>query len=136
MSNDQLMSLTELMIRNMESTRYSLLHIDEVMNDINSLIILNNYKIIIIILSQIKLSYNICGKQLKYLNMYLSRLQNIIGTDARNTSAQRVGHDHIGLCEHAPSIQHVKNSELRENATYESILYFTHHKTLKCTLEL
>ena len=91
MSNDQLMSLTELTIRNMESTRYSLLHIDEVTNDINSLIILNNYKIIIIILSQIKVSYNICGKQLKYLNMYLSRLQNSIGTDARNTSAQRVG---------------------------------------------
>ena len=82
------------------------------------------------------MSYDICGKQLKYLNMYLSRLHNIIGTNARNTSAQRVGHDRIGLCEHAPSIQHVNNSELRENTTYESILYFTHHKTLKCTLEL
>ena len=68
--------------------------------------------------------------------MYLSRLYNIISTDARNTSAQRVGHDRTGLCEHAPSIQHVNNSELRENATYESILYFTHHKTLKCNLEL
>ena len=51
------------------------------------------------------------------------RLHNIIGTDARNTSAQRVGHDHTG-----PSIQHVNNSELRENAAYESILYFTHKK--------
>ena len=53
MSNDQLsfISLTDLMIRNMEnvtSTRNSLLHIDEAMNDIKSLIILNNYKIIII----------------------------------------------------------------------------------------
>ena len=52
MSNDQLsfISLTDLMIHNMEnvtSTRYSLLHIDEAMNDI-SLIILNNYIIIII----------------------------------------------------------------------------------------
>ena len=53
----------------------------------------------------------------------------IISTDARNTSARRVGHDRTG-------IQHVNNSELRENATYESILYFTHHKTLKCNLEL
>ena len=77
-----------------------------------------------------------CGKQLKYLNMYLSRLQNIVSKDARNTSAQRVGHGRTGLCEHALSIQHVNNSELRENATYESILYFTHHKTLKCNLEL
>ena len=66
--------------------------------------------------------------------MYLSRLHNIISTDARNTSAQRVGQDRTGLCEHAPSIQHVNNSELRENASYESILYFTHHKTLKCNL--
>ena len=53
MSNDQLsfISLTDLMIHNMEnvtSTRYSLLHIDEAMNDIQSLIILNNYIIIII----------------------------------------------------------------------------------------
>ena len=53
MSNDQLsfISLTDLMIRNMEnvtSKRNSLLHIDEAMNDIKSLIILNNYKIIII----------------------------------------------------------------------------------------
>ena len=53
MSNDQLsfISLTDLMIHNMEnvtSTRYSLLHIDEAMNDIKSLIILNNYIIIII----------------------------------------------------------------------------------------
>ena len=68
--------------------------------------------------------------------MHLSRLHNIIGTDARNTSAQRVRHDRTGLCEHAPSILHVNNSELRENATYKSILYFTHHKTLKCNLEL
>ena len=68
--------------------------------------------------------------------MYLSRLHNIIRTDARNTSAQRVGHDRTGLCEHAPNIQHVNTSELRENATYESILYFTYHKTLKCNLEL
>ena len=53
MRNDQLsfISLTDLMIHNMEnvtSTRYSLLHIDEAMNDIKSLIILNNYIIIII----------------------------------------------------------------------------------------
>ena len=52
MSNDQLsfISLTDVMIHNMEnvtSVRYSLLHIDEAMNDI-SLIILNNYIIIII----------------------------------------------------------------------------------------
>ena len=52
MSNDQLsfISLKDLMIHNMEnvtSTRYSLLHIDEAMNDIKSLI-LNNYIIIII----------------------------------------------------------------------------------------
>ena len=52
MSNDQLsfISLTDLMIHNMEnvtSARYSLLHVDEAMNDI-SLIILNNYIIIII----------------------------------------------------------------------------------------
>ena len=52
----------------------------------------------------------------------------------RNTYAQRVGHDHTGVCEHAPSIQHVNNSELREDAAYESILYFTHHK--KSNLEL
>ena len=104
------------------------------MNDIISLIILNNYTYNNhIVLSHIKVSYNICGKQLKYLNVYLSRLHNIISTVERNTSAQRVGH---GLCEHAPSIQHVNNSELRENATYESILYLTHHKTLKCNLEL
>ena len=64
--------------------------------------------------------------------MYLSRLHNIISTNARNTSAQRLEHDRTGLCEHAPRIQHVNNYELRENATYESILYFTHHKTLKC----
>ena len=53
MSNDQLsfISLTDLMIHNMEnvmSSQYSLLHIDEAMNDIISLIILNNYIIIII----------------------------------------------------------------------------------------
>ena len=53
MSNEQLsvISLTDLMIHNMEnvtSARYSLLHIDEAMNDIISLIILNNYIIIII----------------------------------------------------------------------------------------
>jgi len=53
MSNDQLsfISLTDLMIHNMEnvtSARNSLLHIDEAMIDTISLIILNNYKIIII----------------------------------------------------------------------------------------
>ena len=53
MSNDQLsfISLTDLMIHSMEnvmSARYSLLHIDKVMNDIINLIILNNYIIIII----------------------------------------------------------------------------------------
>ena len=53
MSNDQLsfISLTDLMIHNIEnlmSARYSLLHIDEAMNDIISLIILNNYITIII----------------------------------------------------------------------------------------
>ena len=53
MSNDQLslISLTDLMIHNMEnvtSTRYSLLHIDDAMNDIKSLIILSNYIILII----------------------------------------------------------------------------------------
>ena len=53
MSNDQLnlISLTDLMIRNVENVtpaRYSILHIDEAMNDIISLIILNNYIIIII----------------------------------------------------------------------------------------
>ena len=42
-----------------------------------------------------------------------------------------MGHDRTGLCEHAPSIQHVNNSELRENAAYESVLYFTHHKNIK-----
>ena len=68
--------------------------------------------------------------------MNLSRLYNIIGTAAWNMSAQRVGHDRTGLCEHAPSIQHVNNSELHEYAAYESILYFTHHKTLKHNLEL
>ena len=45
--------------------------------------------------------------------MNLSWLYNIIGTDARNTFAQRVGHDRTGLCENAPSIQHETNSELR-----------------------
>ena len=53
MSNDQLsfMYLTDLMIHNMEnvtSARYSLLHIDEAMNNIISLILLNNYIRIII----------------------------------------------------------------------------------------
>ena len=54
MRNDQLsfISLTDLMIHNLEnvtSTRYSLLHIDEAMNNIIiSLIILNNYIIILI----------------------------------------------------------------------------------------
>ena len=53
MSNDQLsfISLTDLMIHNMEnvtSSQYSLLHIDEAMNDIIRLRILNNYIIIII----------------------------------------------------------------------------------------
>ena len=33
--------------------------------------------------------------------MYLSRLHNIIGTDAGNTSARRVGHGRTGLSEHA-----------------------------------
>ena len=103
------------MIHNMEnvtSARYSLLHIDEAMNDIICLIILNNYIIIIIfvILFHIKVFYNICGKQLKYLNMYLSRLYNSISTDARNTSAQRVGYDRTDLCEHAPNIQHQQQS--------------------------
>ena len=47
MSNGQLsfMYLTDLMIHNMEnvmSARYSLLHIDEAMNDIISLRIVNN----------------------------------------------------------------------------------------------
>ena len=80
MINDQLsfISLTDLMImihnmENVTSVRYiAYLHIDEAINDIISLIILNNYIIIIIKLSHIKGSYNICGKQLKYLNMYLS----------------------------------------------------------------
>ena len=63
--------------------------------------------------------------------MYLSRLHNIIGTDARNTSAQWVGHDRTGMCEHAPSIQHVNISELLENAAYETILYFTYHNNIK-----
>ena len=63
MSNDQLsfISLTDLMIHNMEnvmSTRYSLLHNDEAMNGIISLIILNNYNINHHILSHIKVSYN------------------------------------------------------------------------------
>ena len=109
------------MIHNMQNvrpTRYSLLHIDEAMNDIK--LKCDNIK-----------EYNVCGKQLKYLHMYLSRLHNIIGTDARNTSAQRVRHDRTGLCEHAPSIHNVKNFELRENAAYESILYFTYHKNIK-----
>ena len=53
MSNDQLsfMYLTDVMMHNMEnvtSARYSLLHIDEAINDVISLIILNNYIIIII----------------------------------------------------------------------------------------
>ena len=107
----------EINMENVTSARYSLLHIDEAMNNIISLIILNNF------------TYN-------NHHMYLSRLHYIISTDARNTSAQRVGHDRTDLCEHAPSIQHVNNSELRENATYKSNLYFTHHKTLKCNLEL
>ena len=64
-------------MENVTSARYSLLHIDEAMNDIISLIILNNYNINNHhILSHIKVSYNICGKQLKYLNMYLGRLHN------------------------------------------------------------
>ena len=51
MINDQLsfISLTDLTIYNMgnvTSTRYSLFHIDEAMNDIITLIILNNYIII------------------------------------------------------------------------------------------
>ena len=53
MSNVQLsfISVTDLMIHNMEnvmSTRYSLLHIDEAMNDIKRFIILSNYIILII----------------------------------------------------------------------------------------
>ena len=53
MSNDQLsfISLTDLMIHNMEnvtSAQFSLLHIDQGMNDIICLIILNNYTLIII----------------------------------------------------------------------------------------
>ena len=53
MSNDQLsfISLMDLMIHKIENVtvaRYSLLHIDEAMNDIISFIILNNYIIIII----------------------------------------------------------------------------------------
>ena len=68
--------------------------------------------------------------------MNLSGLHNIIGTDARNTFAQRMGHDRTDLCKHAPSIQHVNNYILRKNAAYESILSFTHYKTLKHNLEL
>ena len=84
MSKDQLsfISLTGLMIHNMEnvmSTRYS---IDEAMNDIISFIILTNYIIIIYYLTSKFPIIIICGKQLKYLNMYLSRLYNIISTDA------------------------------------------------------
>ena len=85
MSNYQLsfISLTDLMMHNMEnvtSAGYSLLYFDEAMNDIISLIILNNYTVYTNhhILSHIKVSYDICGKQLKYLNMYLSRLHNIM----------------------------------------------------------
>ena len=53
MSNEQLncISLTDLMIHNMKnvtSPRYSQLHIDKSMNEIISVIILNNYIIIII----------------------------------------------------------------------------------------
>ena len=53
MSNDQLsyISLMDLIIHNMEnvmSARYSQLYIDEAINDIISVIILNNYIIIII----------------------------------------------------------------------------------------
>ena len=90
-----------------------------------SVIILNNYIMIII--------YYLASKFpiMKYLNMYLSGLHNIISTDARNTSAQRVEHGSTGLYEHAPSIQYVNNSELRDNAAYETILYFTHHKNIK-----
>ena len=87
MSNNQLsfIYLTDLMIHNMENVRptrymYSLLHIDEAMKIYKiSVIILQKFNII---LSHINVSYNICGKQLKYLNLYLSRLHNIIGTDA------------------------------------------------------
>ena len=62
MSNVQLsfISLTDLMIHNMEnvmSTRYSLLHIDEAMNDINSLVILSNY--IMLIIKYLKLKFPI-----------------------------------------------------------------------------
>ena len=63
--------------------------------------------------------------------MYLSRLHNIIGTkyvSGWGITAQ--------ACANMPQASNVNNSELRENATYESILYFTHHKTLKCNLEL
>ena len=51
MSNVQLSFISDLMIHNMEnvmSTRYSLFHIDEAMNDITCLIILSNYIILII----------------------------------------------------------------------------------------
>ena len=53
MSNYQLsfISLSDLMIHNMKnvtSAQFSLLHIDEGMNDIICLIILNNYTLIII----------------------------------------------------------------------------------------
>ena len=86
-------------------------------------------------LSHIKVSNNICAKQLKYLNMYLSRLHNILDIDARNMSAQRVGHDRTGLCEHAPSIQHVNNPELRETS-FMKVSFILHIIiTLKCNLE-
>ena len=77
MSNDQL-SFMYLMIHNMEnvtSARYSLLHTDKAMNDIIILIILNNYiRIIIYYLTSKFHIIFVVIKQLKYLNMYLSRL--------------------------------------------------------------
>ena len=87
-------------------------------------------------LSHIKISYNICAKQQRYLIMYLSKLHNIIDTGARNLSAQRVGHVRTGLCEHAPSIQHVNNPELREISFMKESFILHIITTLKCILEL
>ena len=71
-SNDQLsfIYLTNN-IENVRPIRYSLLHIDEAMNVkklCDNIKLYNNHHI----LSHIKVSYAICDKQLKYLNMYLS----------------------------------------------------------------
>ena len=88
MSNDQLsfISLTDPMVHNMEnmtSARFSLLHIDEAMNDIISFIILNNYIIIIIYYLTSKFSIIFVVSKLKYLDMYLSRQHNIISMHRR-----------------------------------------------------